>query len=213
MIFTKLTETFTDPTNADEIDRALEVMKLIAPLSKNGIAQKSYDLFRVVMQTPVSTTYSQEKKWDASRLTMHGANKQDEPFQLVKDPRDILTFLGHHFDLATGDGENQDEPIQDALCVLAYASDPTTIKALKDFFDSQKKSFVHGICHAYQDSKPPELRRAIFFFHPLIVDRFFDTRSSVGSTGGVAVNLLIFCHVVPQFNSRILHFFVTVLLK
>ena len=76
-------------------------MELIAPLSENDIAQKSYNLFHVVMQAPISLPYSQEKKWDASRLTMHGAYKWDKFLPWVEDPKDILAFLDHHFDLAT----------------------------------------------------------------------------------------------------------------
>jgi len=41
-IYEKLTETFSNPTpTTEEIDRALEAMELIAPLSENEIAQKS----------------------------------------------------------------------------------------------------------------------------------------------------------------------------
>ena len=149
-------------------------MELITPLSENVIAQKSYDLFRAVMQVPVSPAYSEEKKWKASRLTMHGAYKRNESLPPVGDPRDILTFLGYHFDLAVKGGESQDEPIQDALCALAYASDPTTIEALKDF-DPTKPSFVRGICYAYQDKRRPELRKAALFFLPLISDKMFNT--------------------------------------
>ena len=149
-------------------------MELITPLSENVIAQKSYDLFRAVMQVPVSPAYSEEKKWKASRLTMHGAYKRNESLPPVGDPRDILTFLGYHFDLAVKGGESQDEPIQDALCALAYASDPTTIEALKDF-DPTKPSFVRGICYVYQDKRRPELRKAALFFLPLISDKMFNT--------------------------------------
>jgi len=63
----KLTETFSDPTpTTEEINRALEAIQLIAPLSENEIARKSYQLFHVVMKAPRSLAYSQEKKWDAS---------------------------------------------------------------------------------------------------------------------------------------------------
>jgi len=67
----------------DETDHILEAMELIAPLCENDIAQKSYQLFRVVMQTPVSLAYSPEKKWDMS-------------LPRVVDPQDILTFSDHH---------------------------------------------------------------------------------------------------------------------
>ena len=149
-------------------------MKLIAPLSNNNIAQKSYDLFHVVMRARVSPTYSQEKKWNTSRLTVHGAYKRNQPFPLVDDPRDLLTFLVHHFDMAIKGDETQDEPIQDALRALAYASGPITIEALKDF-NPTELSFVRGIHYVYQKSKPLELRRAALFFLPLIGDKWFDT--------------------------------------
>ena len=149
-------------------------MELIAPLSENAIAQRSYDLFHVVMQAPISQAYSEEKKCDASRLTMHGAYKSDKFLPWVEDPQDILTFLDHHFDLATRGDQNQDEPIQNALRALAYASDPVTIEVLKHF-DPTKPSFVRGICYVYRDKKPLELRKAALFFLPLIGDKWFNT--------------------------------------
>ena len=149
-------------------------MKLIAPLSEINIAQKSYSLFCVVMRAPLSLAYSEEKKWNASRLTMHGAYKSDKFLPWVEDPQNILTFLDHHFDLATRGDQNQDEPIQDALRTLAYACRPAVIEALKDF-DPTKPSFVRGICYAYQDKRPSVLREAAFFFLALVSDKFFNT--------------------------------------
>ena len=174
-IFEKLSETFRNPSaTTDEIDRALEAMTLIAPLSDNEIAQKSYQLFHIVMQAPAPLAYSPEKKWDASRLTMHGAFKWDKFLPWVGDPKDILTFLNHHFDLADRSGENQDEPIQNALRALAYAPCPDTIEALK-LFDPTEPSFVRGICYVFQDHKPFQLRKAALFFLHLIGDRWFNT--------------------------------------
>ena len=174
-IYEKLTRTFGNPSATnDEIDRALKSMELIAPLSSGGVSQKSYNLFHIVMQAPTSITYTQKKKWEASRLAMHGAYKLDQSLPWVGDPHDVLAFLDHHFDLATAKGgQNQDEPIQNALRALAYASDPVTIDHLSHF-DSAKPSFVHGLCHAFKNGKPSQLRRAAFFFLPLIGDKWFN---------------------------------------
>jgi len=173
-IYAKLTETFRNPSpTTDEIDRALESMEIIAPLLDKNVAQKSYELFHVVMKAPVSPTYSQDKKWEASRRTIHGAYKWDQFMPSVGDPHDILTFLDHHFDLATG-GENQDEPIQNALQALAYASGPDTIDALKRF-DPTKPSFVSGICYALQRGRPRKLRMAALLPLALVGDRWFET--------------------------------------
>ena len=149
-------------------------MELIAPLSEDCIATKSYHLFHVVMQAPVTDFYTEEKKWEAARSTMHGSYKWDKFLPWVEDPEDILTFLGYHFKLATQDGENQDEPIQNALRALAYASSATTIEALK-LFDPTEHSFVGGICYVFKDDKPFQLRKAALFFLPLIGDRWFNT--------------------------------------
>jgi len=175
-IYKKLTKTFRNPSpTAEEIDRALESMELIAPLSQENVAQKSYELFHVVMQAPVSPTFLQEKKWEASRLAMHGAYKWDTFLPWVGNPLDILTFLDYHFDLATRGGQNQDEPIQNALRALAYASGrDVTIEALKRF-DPTKPSFVYGICYVYRSDRPFEIRRAALFFLPLIGDRWFNS--------------------------------------
>ena len=149
-------------------------MVLIAPLSGGDIATKSYHLFHVVMESQVTSAYTQDKKWEASRLTIHGAYKWDKFLPWVGDPRDILTFLDHHFDLATRSDQNQDEPIQNALRALAYASGASTIEALRHF-DPTEPSFVRGICYVYQDDKPFQLRKAALFFLPLIGDRWFNT--------------------------------------
>jgi len=149
-------------------------MKLIAPLSEGELAQKSYQLFYVVMQATESIDYSQEKNWEAARLTMHGAYKWDKFLPWVEEPQDILVFLNHHFELATRGGQNQDEPIQNALRALAYASGPVTIEALR-LFDPTEPSFVRGICYVFQDDKPRQLRKAALFFLPLIGDRWFNT--------------------------------------
>ena len=102
----------------------------------------------------------------------HAPDLQALPW--VEDPQDILTFLDHHFDLATRGGQNQDESIQNALRVLAYASGPVTIEALKRF-DPTEPSFVRGICYVFQNDKPFQLRKAALFFLPLIGDRWFNT--------------------------------------
>ena len=172
-IYQKLTEIFKKPSpTTAEIDCALESMKLIVPLSEDSVAKKSYELFRVVMKAPVSSTYSQEKKWEASRLAMHGAYKSNKSFPRVKDPHDILTFLSHHFNLAPGSDRNQDEPIQNALRALAYALEPVAVDALKSF-DPTEPSFIRGICSAFKDNKPPQLRTAALSFLPLIGDKWF----------------------------------------
>jgi len=126
------------------------------------------------MKAPVSPTYSQDKKRRASRLTMHAAYKWDKFLPWVEDPDDILTFLDHHFDFATRSGENQDEPIQNALRALAYASKPVAVEALQRF-DPTKSSFVSGICYVFQGARPFELRKDALFFLPLISDRWFNT--------------------------------------
>ena len=184
-IYEKLVKTFTNLTpttdeidrtsTADEVDRALEAMELIAPLSERDAAQKSYNLFRVVMKAPISATYTQQKKWEAARLTMHGAYKSDEFLPPVKDPQDILDFLTHHFDLTAKDSQYQDAPIQNALRALGHASSPAAVKSLKGFDPTQPRFFADGIRYAYRNDKQPQLRKAAFFFLPLISDKWFDT--------------------------------------
>ena len=173
-IYEKLCETFqnTKSTTA-EIDRALEVMKLMALLPENDIATKSYDLFRIAMQTRISSAYSDEKKWEASRLALHGAYKWDKALPWVDRPRYILTFLNHHFKLAAS-GQNQDGPIQNALRALAYASSSTTIQALERF-DPTEPSFVRGIRFAFHGGRPLQLRKAALVFLPFISEKWFNT--------------------------------------
>ena len=181
-IYEKVFKTFSDPDpTAGEIDHTLEAMELIAPLAENDIATKSYDLFRVVMQTPLSYHYAEEKKWKASRLAMSGAYKWDKFLPWVEDPKEILTFLDYHFDLVTQGDEDHDQPIQYALRALAYASSPVTIEALKNF--DPTPSFIRGICYAFQDDKQFQLRKAALFFLPLIGDRLFNTAEPIMDPG------------------------------
>ena len=148
-------------------------MELIGPFRNNQIAQKSYGLFHVIMDTPISLAFTAKKKWTAARLAMDGAYNWDLFLPWVEDPSHILTFLNHHFELVTTSDESWDVPIQNALRALAYASGPTTIDALSKF-DPTKPLFVRGMCHVYQDKRPFQLRKAALFILPLIGDKWFN---------------------------------------
>ena len=152
-------------------------MELIAPLSGNNVTMSCH-LFHVVMQAPISETYTQEKKWKASRFAMRGADKWRYTLPLVEDLKVILPFLDHHFNLATRWGGDYDEPIRDALRALAYASGPVAIEALKNF-DPTEPSFVQGICYIFEDGRPAQLRKAALLFLPLIGDKWFNTTEPI----------------------------------
>jgi len=115
--------------------------EVIAPLSENDIAQKSYHLFHVVMQAPVSLAYTQEK-WEGSHLAMHGAYKRDKFLPWVEDSQGILTLDHDSFDLADRCSQDQHEPIQNTFRALAYASDSVTIEALGHLTRSNPLSFA-----------------------------------------------------------------------
>jgi len=173
-IYEKLAETFrSPPPNPDEIDYTLLALRVVALLDEDDVAQKSYNLFHVVM-APTYLSYS-EKKWDASRLIMHTAYKWDKHLPWVQDPQFIFSFLIHHFDLAARGGQDWDEPIQDALRALGYASNPQALKHLH----VTNPSFIHGLCTAFQNNKPFQLRKAALFFLPLIGDRWFNTPDKI----------------------------------
>lgn len=166
----------SSPTTG-EIDRALEVLELIDPLIGNSAAQNSYELFHVIMQAPLSLAFSEEKKWKASRLAMHGAYKWDEHLPSVGDPQDILTFLDHHLNLTTIFGKTRDGAIKDALHALTHASRFSTIAL--GYLRPAEPLFVRGICHALQDNQPLHLRRAALSFLPLISDNWFNTPNPI----------------------------------
>ena len=177
-IYNKLTETFENPSpTTDGIDRALESMELIAPFSGNLVPTKSYNLFRVVMQAPVSPGFPQEKKWEASRLTMRTAFRW-APIAWVEEPHDILTFLDHHSDLAIRGGENQDGPISDALRALGCSIKPAAADTLKHT-ESIKPSFARVFCYAYQGNRPNPLRVSALYLLPLMAERWFNTPDPV----------------------------------
>ena len=68
----------------------------------------------------------------------------------------------------------QDEPIQNALHMLAYASTSKCIETLKSV-DPTQSSFACGICFTLQDAWPLKLRKAALFFLPLIAEKWFNT--------------------------------------
>ena len=154
-----------------DIERASEVMRVIAPLSGVDMATESYGLFRVIMRALVSPACPEEK-WKASRLALHWAYKWGEGLPCVQDPEGILAFLSYHLELVDR-GEDHNEPIQNALRALAYASTLETIEALKGFNPTQP--FMRGICDfAFQNIQPRELRKTALLFLPLIADKLFN---------------------------------------
>ena len=175
-IFDRLTAiTKQSPLTEDQLNHAFSAMTLVGLLPRRDVTQKSYALFHVVMKTPISYDFTTKKKWEAARLALHGAYKWDKSLPWVKDPQDILTFLDHHFDIASkSSGSEWDIPIQNALRALAYAPDQTTLHALSKF-DPTEPSFIRGICYVYQQHKPFQLRKAALFFLPLIGDKWFNT--------------------------------------
>lgn len=182
-IYERLTRTFGGPIyGADEIDYAFLGLRIIALLSVNSVtlpagndvSQQIYRLFCLVVRAPISLTYPEEKKWEVSRLIIHNAHKWVDFSPRIEDPQEILTFLKHHFDLATKGGQSQDEPIRSALCLLVHASGPATEEAIMSF-DPTDPLFARGISDVFQDNKPPQLRKAALLFLPLIADRWFDT--------------------------------------
>ena len=167
-MFVKLGEIFSKYTTDQDPDFQMEALRLVTPMIGNQIAQLSYELFHTIM----ASTIPEDKKWEAARLTMNGAYNWDKYLPWVEDPKDVLAFLEHHFELQAK-GESQDTPITNALRALAYASGKETIEALKKF-DCTKLSYVKGICRSFKDEKPFQLRKAILFYIPLVESRWFD---------------------------------------
>ena len=197
-IFDKLEEAFRSISSTrEEIDIALEVMELIAPLSEDAITQRSHDLFHVVMRTPVSPAYSEEKKWEALQLTMDCANKCNKSLPCVENPEDILASLVCDFNLAASKNRNRDEPTPDELTPgeptpdeeltpdeaignalrALHASGPVAVEALKRF--NPTEAFISGILYVFQDDKPSQLRRAALLFLPFIGNGWFNTLTPI----------------------------------
>ena len=134
------------------------------------------------MDTPVPETYSKQK-WEAARLTIYTAYKGGKPIPKVEDhqtkgTQHILVFLNHHFELATRKGQNQDQPIRNALHALVCASNPAPATALNSL-DPTDPTFVSCIQYTFQSDRPLDLRKTSLLFLPLICDRWFNTRSPI----------------------------------
>jgi len=154
---------------------------LISHLYEERVALKSHDLFHIIMGSLIPETHLQ--KWEASRLTISGAYKGGRSIPQVGDHQDnhiqcILTFLNHHFELATVHGQNQDHPIQNALHALVCISNPLSTTPLK-FFDSTKSLFVRGVQYTIQGNRPPDLRKTTLLFLPLVCNQWFNTNSPI----------------------------------
>ena len=167
-IYKKLFEAFRYTTD-DKIHHALEATKFICSLSEPGFAIESYALFCAIVDSQASPTFSLEK-WEASRLVLCDARKREADLSFVNDPHHLLTFLSYHLQLAT-EGDIQDGPIQNALHALTHSSREQGVKS----FDPTQPTFVRGICLAFGCDRPPQLRKAILVFLPLIADRWFNS--------------------------------------
>lgn len=86
--------------------------------------------------------------------------------------------MKRHFNLTTRNSRSKHEPIQNALRALVYASDPDTVEAPRRP-GPRKSWFIRGICYAYRDDKPFQLRKAAPFFLPLISSKWFIQTLSV----------------------------------
>jgi len=95
IIFLELSRRFQgpSPTNADVSEQPLRALNLITRLSMTAVAEKSYELFRTIMQSEVA----QEKKMEAARLVLDAAYRPGLKFvPPVGDPKWILDFLHYH---------------------------------------------------------------------------------------------------------------------
>ena len=172
----RFAEVFLNPASTTaEIDFALEAMAIVTSIITEFTLAKGRYLFHLVMDAPVTEAFTQEKKWQAARCAMRGLCRWwDRFWKWVGDPQIVLTFLDHHFDLATRGGEIHDEPIRHVFCTLGFTDDPVTIAALKRF-DPTEPTFVRGICYAFQEDRPFRLRNSALWFLALIGDAWFNT--------------------------------------
>jgi len=199
-IYEKLEQIFRKSTPGDDIDRALEALKLISHLLKHVPPQKSYNLFHVIVQSIPGTHSQKNQKWEASCLALHGAYKE-KFIPRLGDPRDILIFLKYHFELVTPHSKDQDTPIQNALCALAYTTDSVDIEAIKNF-DSVNPSFIRGICYAFQGDRPPTLREAALLFLSFIGDRWFTASSRIISPTEMSQFYIDWASIVDGLGER-----------
>ena len=174
-IYTKLTETFRNiPSTNGKINRALESMKLIAPLarSRDKIAQKNYDLFRIICPAPPFPVPPMPARLNASSLAIYSAYNRDGPLPVVGTPNEILSYLRLAFDSVTRGHPNLDEPIQSALRALGYACNFFANWTLDDF-NSAQNWFFSGLCYVYEGDKPDQFRKVALHFLPRVSNRLF----------------------------------------
>ena len=168
-IFSKLEYTFTNHV-IQEHPRSVYVLRLITALQNEAIADKSYNLFHVIL----SSSFEKEELWAPARLAIFGAYKWDTYLPWVEDPDDMVKFLAHHFAIqANGEDDVAIRPIENALRAVAYASSEKTLESFKKF-DHTNKLFVNGVLKALEADRPFETRKAALYLMPIIQDRWFD---------------------------------------
>ena len=169
-LFTKLSSIIQNRASTEsEIERVLDALRCIGFLTYNIVPRRCLELFTTVMT--IAPHISHDLKWNVARQAMHGAFKWDGYYPMVSGPDEILSFLGHHFELQAK-GENQDEAIQYAIRALAFGSSQTCIAALAQF-DPTARPFFDGIRSLFHAEKPHELKTAALCFLSHIESRWF----------------------------------------
>ena len=160
-LFNKFTDSFRNLTLTPEgIDRALEAMELITPLSENDIAQRSRQLFHVVIQAPVS------RLLPCSAPT--GGRDSYRGSRILDTSSPWTTTSAWPPPAAINRASRSGVHCKRSPMPLWLR--PGSIKALKRF-DPTEPSFVCGIRFVYQEAKPFQLHKAALFFLSLVGDR------------------------------------------
>ena len=169
-LFVKLGSTIQNRASSEaEIGAVMDALRCIGLLTYNIVPRRCLELFTTVMTN--ASHLPVDLKWETARLAMHGAFKWDGFYPMVSSPHDVLSFLGHHFDLQAK-GENQEEAIQYAIRALAFGPSPACLEALAQF-DPTAQPFLDGIRSLFHPDKPHEIKKAALCFISHIEARWF----------------------------------------
>jgi len=195
-IYEKLTGMFSGPTpTPNNIERALTIMNVITPLTKDETIQKSYDLFRAAMRVPTSQTYPYEKQMEIARVAMQGAYKCNKSLlPPVEDLDNIIKFAKYHFfRLAKPGNEEYLKATMNALCALVYDPGTDTLTALRDEFLAKPGRFVHTTAQMLLDNNPPKLHKVVFLLLSHVSKKLFSDDGGLSTDPNVMGALCASC--------------------
>ena len=152
-----------------QVPSALHALRLATRHSGFGVCNASYQLFKTIMALDNLT----DQHWEATRLALYAAFRDNECTADPGEPKEILKFIDYHVGLQ-GAKEVHESYISYAMASLVRigSPDPLTFQCFRDF-NWTSPSFVRGVCSMVHPCRPTELRGDTTTLISLLSDSWF----------------------------------------